>query len=249
MAAAGPNEGGGSGSGGETGDVPAGDAPGTTSDSPITVLGSPMGISQGPHCAESGTRLFFDAVSLAITGQTDDLGRLEILVRSGVHTQLLNGPPEPFSSSMVSFVNPDDPGQSYGSTAPIEGCVFARAYAPPEAAGKIVRLTASMNICSPADPISSVGDTAVAARFFGGSALGGPSYTTASMDFVIPEKTVDTSLPDCGATDWTDWRNHLNDEYQYQQMMEKRIERHQQNNSDSPETTRFGRELIQRPAF
>jgi hypothetical protein len=165
-----------------------------------------MGSTPIPGCSPVGTKLFFDDAVMAITGKTDDLGRDEILVKTAVHLQVPNESPG-ISDNHVSFGSADSPYQYYGGTAPRNGCVFAKIYAPTGAVGKIVRLGTSVFICAPDRPEAAVPQDgmAVAALSLGWTSL------QAFLDVPIPAKTAETSLDDCGVPSETfnPWRDSV----------------------------------------
>lgn len=244
---AGPSSTGGGSGGDGLGDGPgAAEEAGTTSDTPITVFGTPLGTSNIPHCAPRGTTVFFDEAATAITGKTDELGRREILIKSHAFAQYPNMPPDPLSMQSVFFMNPDDDDkESYGMSATQSGgCVFARAFAPPEAAGKIIRLTTSVLVCGPDRPnIDTTGTNAPAVMALGLTL--GSTWVSGTLDVALPSETVETSLSDCGVP--VDVRDQIRQDAVFEQLVKQRMEYHQQDDSPQPRTYR--NDVILQPAF
>ncbi|HEX5038467.1 MAG TPA: hypothetical protein VFX30_15035 [bacterium] len=243
---AGPSSTGGGSGGDGLGDGPGvGEEAGTTSDTPITVFGTPLGSSNIPHCAPRGTTVFFDEAATAVTGKTDELGRREILIKSHAFVQYPSTPPEPLSMQSVFFMNPDDDKESYGMSAlQTGGCVFARAFAPPEAAGKIVRLTTSVLVCADERPdIDTSGTNAVSVAALGLTL--GSTWVSGTLDVALPAETVENTLSDCGAP--VDVRDQIRQDAVFDQLIKQRIEYHQQGDSSKPQPYR--NDVILQPAF
>jgi hypothetical protein len=234
--------------GGEGGDWGSGpDA--ITSDSgnavPIIAVGTPLGQTPGPNCLTIGSRLVFDDAVLAITGKSDEMGRSEILLKSFIRVHYPDGTASDYTSRSVAFVNPDNPGEVYGHTAPWNGCVFAKIYAPQAAIGQKIRMSVSDLVCAPEGPEVNLDGVATMYRRFGGA--GGFSTelgsTTATLDVTLPEETEESALEDCG---YIDWRQPFLDEYLREQILMKRIEKAQEQNSGDSSTRSWKDSLIQR---
>lgn len=223
--------------GGDGGGGLGGGPDGITSDTggyvPIIAVGTPMGQTPGPHCLTIGSRLVFDDAVLAITGKTDELGRSEILLKSHIRVHDPNGTAEDYTSRSVAFINPDSPSEIYGHTAPWNGCVFARIYAPRAAAGKVIRLSVSDLVCAPEGPEVGVDGVDSFTMRRGGVPRGfstEPGSTTAALDVTLPEKTPDSALEDCG---YFDWREPFWDQYLTEQVLQRQIEKAQEDDSGS----------------
>ncbi|HSA59705.1 MAG TPA: hypothetical protein VLJ37_08480 [bacterium] len=135
------------GGGDGAGDPSDGSTTDATSDAPIVVSGLPLGISPAPHCIQPGTSLYFSPVQLAVTGAVDGLGRIEILVKTELLAQSGTAVPGHVIDRVIPFSAPEDPLKQYGRAATLDGCLFARLYAPPSAAGKFVRIATAEPIC------------------------------------------------------------------------------------------------------
>ena len=145
----------------------------------------------------------------------------------------------------VFFTNPDDEKESYGMSAlQTGGCVFARAFAPPEAAGKIIRLTTSVLVCGPDRPDIDTSGTKATTVMALGLTLGS-TWVSGTLDVALPSETVETTLSDCGAP--VDVRDQIRDDAIFDQLVKQRIEYHQQDDSPQPRTYR--NDVILQPAF
>jgi hypothetical protein len=207
------------------------------------VVGSPLGSSQGPHCAPPGIRLLFGEAQFAITGQVDELGRREILIKTTLNTQLGSAVPEPVSDLMTRFVNPDDENQIYGHSASHDGCVFAKVYAPPQAAGRTVRLVASLLTCAPEMPTAEMNDAVMTAAL---KLSLGPGVAVGTSDVVLPAETAVNTLDDCGFVSVSD---QIRQDWLNQEMVKKQIERHQQQEEEDSSPSRpYRDDLILKPS-
>jgi hypothetical protein len=240
----------GDGGGGYGGGGPDDITSGTGNAAPIIAVGTPLGQTPGPHCLPIGSRLVFSDAVLAVTGKTDDLGRREILLKSFIAVHYPTGVTEGFTSRSVVFRNPDKPDQIYGHTAPWNGCVFARIFAPPEAEGETVRLSVSDLVCAPESPVVTEGidSFAMSRRSFGGGwGAGGLSAglgsTTGVLDVVLPEETAAAALEDCGAFDW---RDDLRNDALMEQYIQNRLEKAQENDSDASSSKPWKDSIMQR---
>lgn len=235
----------GSGAAGESGDdlAPQGGAPDVVSDTPIVVSGLPLGSTPGPHCSPIGTQLFFEPAQMAVTGVVDALGRREILIKTAVYSRVGSQAPEPLGEQYVWFGPPEaevvDLTSRYGSSASWNGCVFAKAYAPPSSVPQVIRLFTSVLVCAPERPDEAVGelDTFAMRRLPSsgspvgpGGLSGGPSVAKGILDVTLPRETVESALEGCGERYLWD---ELRDRAVVEEALKHRLEKAQENSSQT----------------
>lgn len=167
---------------------------GETADTPITVSGSPLGSIPGPHCAPTGTRIYFEDVRTAVTGQKDELGRNVIQVKGLLYAQQGANPPDGLGDKLVAFFDLVPSEKAIGTTATWNGCFFAKVQAHESAVGRVIRLKSDLFVCTPASDLMAdeAGRAVMMKKSDSPSTL-----ATAVYDLTLPARTEEAALDPC----------------------------------------------------